>query len=159
MKKRTKTPRRLFTVDQANNMLPLVRAIASDLSELYVDLVERQQRLDHLSSGRDRNAEDPYSDELRDVESELERDKQRLREYVEELKQLGVECKDPGRGLIDFPSDMDGRTVYLCWKLDEPELLYWHELDSGFGGRQSLTADSVTADSVADGPTESFEHN
>jgi hypothetical protein len=43
------------------------------------------------------------------------------------------------KGLVDFPTIMDGRTVCLCWKLDEPEVLFWHEWDSGFAGRQPLT--------------------
>ena len=134
---------KLFTVEEANNMLPLVRAIAQDLSRLYSELVERQQRLDHLSSGREQAEDDPYGEELRQVEVELDRDKTKLRDYVEELRQLGVECKDPEKGLVDFPSEMDGRVVYLCWKMDEPEVLYWHELDRGFSGRQALTAGSI----------------
>jgi hypothetical protein len=55
---------------------------------------------------------------------------------------LGVEPKG-GDGLVDFPALWDGRLVYLCWKLGEPEVLYWHEIDAGFAGRQPLTADSV----------------
>jgi hypothetical protein len=47
-------------------------------------------------------------------------------------------------GLVDFPSLMDGRIVYLCWRLGEPEVLHWHELKSGFAGRQSLTAGSLS---------------
>jgi hypothetical protein len=145
---------KLFTVEQANAMLPLVRAIAGDLSALYTDLVERQQRLDHLASGRQRASGDVYGDELRHMEEELERDKQRLRELANELNQLGVQCKDPARGLIDFPCEMDGRTVLLCWKLDEPEVLFWHEIDAGFAGRQPLTAGSVS-----NGADRSFESN
>jgi hypothetical protein len=140
---------KLFTVEQANAMLPLVRAIVGDLSSLYCDLVGRHERLEHLASSRKAAKGDPYADELQQIEAELERDKLKLREYVAELHDLGVECKDPGRGLIDFPAKMDGKVVYLCWKLDEPELLYWHDLDAGFAGRQSLTAGSV-ADSSDD---------
>ena len=135
--------KKLFTVDQANKMLPLVRAIAADLQALYLNLVERQRRLDHLSSGRDEDASDPYSDELRAIESQMETDRERLREFVAELSDLGVECKDPAQGLIDFPSEMDGEVVYLCWKLDESEVHHWHALDAGFAGRRSLTAGAV----------------
>ena len=136
-------PAKLFTVEQANSMLPLVRAIVADLSKLFRDLADRQTRLDHLTSGRERDEADVYSDELREMESQLQQDRLQLREYAKELHDLGVECKDPLRGLIDFPSEMDGRIVYLCWKLGEEEVLHWHELDAGFSGRQSLTAGSV----------------
>jgi hypothetical protein len=134
---------KLFTVEQANAMLPLVRAIVGDLSSLYRDLVGRHERLEHLAKSRKSAKGDPYADELQQMEADLERDKLKLREFVAELQHLGVECKDPGRGLIDFPARMDGKVVYLCWKLDEPELLYWHDLDAGFAGRQSLTVGSA----------------
>jgi hypothetical protein len=136
-------PARLFTIDQANAMLPLVRAICLDLSNLARDVMERRHRLALLTAGRELKSGDPYSDELSQMEAELEQDAARLQEYVDELRQLGVEPKGAVEGLVDFPSDLDGRIVYLCWKLGEPEVLYWHDLDSGYAGRQPLTAGSV----------------
>src|SRR5262252_5376812 len=108
-------PERLFTIDQANSMLPLVRAITNDLANLAKDVVERRHRLALLTSGRDLKPGDPYSDELAQMEAELERGATRLQEYVEELRELGVEPKGAVEGLVDFPSNMDGKTVYLCW--------------------------------------------
>src|SRR6476646_11866717 len=137
-------PTRLFTIDQANAMLPLVRAITTDLASLAKDVVERRHRLALLTSGRELKTGDPYSDELAQMESELERDAIRLQGYVDELRELGVEPKGAVEGLVDFPSLVDGKLVLLCWKLGEPEILYWHDLDSGFGGRQPLTAGSVS---------------
>lgn len=64
---------------------------------------------------------------------------QEIRALVTELAELGVEVKDPDQGLIDFRSDREGREVYLCWKLGEgTRIMYWHELDAGFAGRQRL---------------------
>jgi hypothetical protein len=136
-------PARVFTIEQANAMLPLVRAICSDLSTLASDVLERRHRLALLTAGRELKTGDPYSDELAHMEAELERDARRLQEYVEELRQLGVEPKGAVEGLVDFPCQMDGRVIYLCWKLGEPEVLYWHDLESGYAGRQPLTAGSV----------------
>jgi hypothetical protein len=130
-------PRRLFTIEEANATLPLVRAIAEDMSQLAREVVERRQRLATLQQFR-RKGKDVYSDELAEVEAELEGDMTRLNEYVEELRELGVEAKNGVEGLVDFPCEMDGRIVYLCWKLDEPEVRFWHELDAGFAGRQPL---------------------
>ena len=137
-------PERFFTIDQANATLPLVRAITSDLATLAKDVVERRHRLALLTSGRDLKPGDPYSDELAQMEAELERDAIRLQGYVDELRELGVEPKGAVEGLVDFPCKLDGRIVLLCWKLGEPEVLFWHDLDAGFRGRQPLTAGSVS---------------
>jgi hypothetical protein len=129
---------RIFTLEQANAMLPLVRAIAKDLAELSRDVIERRERLNALLAGRGQQSRDIYSEELAQIDDELAKDSDRLREYVRELEELGVELKNPPEGLVDFRCLMDGRVVYLCWKLDEPEIQHWHELDAGFAGRQPL---------------------
>jgi hypothetical protein len=54
------------------------------------------------------------------------------------IHDLGVELKDPAMGLIDFLALRDGREVYLCWRLGETAIDYWHETDTGFAGRQPL---------------------
>jgi len=137
-------PARLFTIEQANAMLPLVKAICTDLAGLAGDVMERRHRLALLIAGRDLKPGDPYSDELAQMEADLERDALRLQEYVAELRELGVEPKGAIEGLVDFPCELDGRIVYLCWKLGEPEILYWHDLEAGFAGRQPLTAGTVS---------------
>ena len=55
-----------------------------------------------------------------------------------QLEELDVVVRDLERGLIDFPSMINGEEVYLCWLLDEPEVVYWHAPESGFGGRRPL---------------------
>ncbi len=130
-----------FTLQEANATLPLVRAIVSDLVHLARDVVERRQRVSALTAGRPRDAQDLYHQELAQIEEELEKDSRQLEEYVEELRQLGVEPKSATDGLVDFPAVLDGRAIYLCWKLGEPEVLFWHDLDAGFRGRQPLAAE------------------
>ena len=139
-------PSKLFTVEQANAVLPLVRAITADLVQLSREVLERRERLALLTSGRPNTAKDPYSEELAQIEEELEKDTEQLEAYVEELRELGVEPKSGLDGLVDFPSQMDGRIVLLCWKLGEPEVTHWHELHAGFAGRQSLVAGSLARD-------------
>ena len=146
-------PRKLFTVEQANAALPLVRSITADLVQLSREVIERRERLALLSAGRSATAADPYSQELTQIEEELEKDSIQLQEYVEELRALGVEPKSGPEGLIDFPSMMDDRLVFLCWKLGESELMYWHELEAGYRGRQSLVAGTLT-DEGAPGPND-----
>jgi hypothetical protein len=143
--------RKLFTPEQANAALPLVRAIVKDLSELSREVIERRERLGMLLDGRQHGPRDLYAEELTQIEQELEKDTERLQEYVDELRQIGVDPKNGPDGLVDFPAMMDGRPVYLCWKLGEPEVLHWHDLEAGFRGRQLLTADSIPAGGVSAG--------
>lgn len=63
---------------------------------------------------------------------------QGLRDALEELQTFGCELKDPETGLIDFLSLRDGQEVYLCWKLGEQRIEFWHYLHTGFAGRQPL---------------------
>ncbi len=157
--------RRVFTVEQANATLPLVRAIMTDLVQLSQEIIERRQRLSLLmgdvpsekasgkASGKmsgghsssktaKKKAErdDPYRDELIQIEKDVERDTRQLREYVDELRAIGAEPKGGPDGLVDFPSIIDGEKVFLCWKLDEPKVMYYHGLDDGFAGRQAIPA-------------------
>jgi hypothetical protein len=129
--------KKYFTVAEANATLPLVRAIVRDITELAPDLRDRHDRLGKLGA-RKRVPGNAYDEELEHLEAEYERDKERMREYLAELEKLGAELKDYFSGLIDFPCWMDGREVYLCWRLGEAEVGHWHELDAGFAGRQKL---------------------
>jgi hypothetical protein len=138
MAEKTRPRRRFFTVDEANARLPLVRAIVADMVALARDVLDRRQRLSSLLEGRKASSGDAYTDELRSMQKTLDRDAERLQEFAQELKDLGVEAKGAVEGLVDFPSQLDGREVCLCWRLGEPEVLYWHELEAGFAGRQPL---------------------
>ncbi|HTI51375.1 MAG TPA: DUF2203 domain-containing protein [Planctomycetaceae bacterium] len=143
----TPSPTKHFTIDEANHALPLVRAIVADIVRQYRDITERKERLAQIQKSRGpkgRAAGDLYSEEVAQVEEDLEKEVAVLQEYIEELEKLGVEIKDLSRGLVDFRSMLDGREVYLCWLLGEEEVTHWHELDAGFAGRQSLLATSAS---------------
>jgi len=133
-------PRRLFTVEEANAALPLVRAIVADLAGLSREVIDRRRRLSLLLDGRAADSGDPYREELVQIVEELDKDSRRLREYAEELRALGVEPTSGPEGLVDFPAVVDGRKVRLCWKLGEPEVCHWHEVDAGFRERRPLAA-------------------
>lgn len=137
---------RYYTVEDANRALPYVRAIVADIVRQYEVVEELQQRLARIGRERKRNAasDDLYSEELAQFRRELEAEEERLETFHQELKALGVELRNAD-GLCDFPSRMDGRDVYLCWRLGEPTVAHWHELDGGFAGRHRI-ADAVDAD-------------
>jgi hypothetical protein len=129
--------RRFFSVDDANKALPLVKRIVGDIVAQSHVVSDLRRRLDSVGQNRKRPAGDPYWEELAQSQSEMEAEEAKLSEYIEELTRLGVELKGP-EGLCDFPSLREGREVYLCWRLGEPEVQYWHEVDAGFSGRQPL---------------------
>jgi hypothetical protein len=145
MAHRRSSRRDSFTVEEANATLPLVGAIVADLANLSREVIERRRRLSFLLSGRDPNDRDLYHQELVQVERDLEKDAAHLREYVEELRALGVEAAHGPEGIVTFPSMLDGRRVRLSWKLGEPEVLFWHDVEAGFRQRQALYADGVAA--------------
>jgi hypothetical protein len=129
--------RKLFTPAQANAMLPLLRSILRDVTQLAHELRDRHDRLQRLT-GDGKGLGSAHREEVQEMEGEFERGRERMQDYLQELDKLGIELKDPFTGLVDFRSMIDGREVYLCWRLDEPEVAHWHELDAGFAGRQKL---------------------
>ena len=132
--------KKYYTVEEANKTLPLVRAIVTDIVRQYELVIELKQRLAAVLSERRRPSSDPYSEELAQSQAELETEEQKLRSFIDELSELGVEFKGGPDGLCDFLSLMDGHEVYLCWRLGEPEILHWHELNAGFAGRKPIPA-------------------
>src|SRR6266851_1641085 len=133
--KKPTTKKKYFTVVEANAVLPLARSIVRDIAELADSLQERYDRL--TAEG------DPAGVQKEDWEQEMEQDQEKMRDYVQELQQLGIELKDFHAGLIDFPARMGNREVYLCWKLGELEVAHWHELDAGFAGRRKIRLETA----------------
>jgi hypothetical protein len=122
-------PKRRFTLAQANQTLPLVRRIVEDIVRTHKSATALHEKLEHTSHARDRQS----------LTERLDEDKRHLREYVDELAAVGCELKDFETGLIDFVGRHQGRDVYLCWKHGEEKIQYWHELHTGFAGRQSVS--------------------
>src|SRR5262249_41911942 len=130
--------KKYFTVTEANATLPLLRSILRDVTELTRELHERQERLSRVQPPPRGQMGEAYREELKEIEADVERGQERMREYIQELHSLGVELKDPTTGLVDFRAILDDHEVYLCWRLGESEVAHWHELDAGFAGRKKL---------------------
>lgn len=128
--------RKLYTVDEANAMLPLLRVILRDITTLAAELRDQNERLINLQQPD--GLDQAHREEVQQLEEEFERGQEKMREYVLELESLDVELKDYFTGLIDFRHLREGREVYLCWRLGEPEVAHWHELNTGFAGRKKI---------------------
>jgi hypothetical protein len=126
---------RYFTIEQANSTLPLVRRIVGDLLQLHprwraavVAFETEQAAVTALGE----------TDAARLARLEAGRLAGEIEACLEELEQVGCVFKGFDAGLVDFPSVLEGRDVYLCWQFDEPSVEHWHELDGGFAGRHPL---------------------
>ncbi len=117
--------RRLYTPELANKSLPLVARIAADIRRVANELRAEFQKLPAAAD------EDSVPDRIVALRDEFEA-------LLGELDRLGVELKDPMTGLLDFRALRDGQEVYLCWRLEEPEVGHWHELAAGFAGRRPI---------------------
>lgn len=123
---------KVFTIEEANRTLPLVRRIVRDIVSTHSELLARAEAYRGLA------VTDRSGTERRHLESELRELTERVNEYIEELTQIGAQFKGFEGGLVDFNGVLDGRPVLLCWKLGEDSVEWWHEIDAGFAGRQRL---------------------
>jgi hypothetical protein len=126
---------KLFTIEQANKTLPLVRKIVEDIVQQHRLWRETILEFDLVSSSARADEPDARAEELERKAQSLARE---IDSYQRELDVLGIELKDRRLGLVDFPSEISGRRVLLCWRLGEPEVQFWHEVDAGYAGRQRL---------------------
>jgi hypothetical protein len=126
---------KVFTVESANRTLPLVRRIVEDLVRQYGLWQKRLTQCEVAAAG----SQSAQRGEAAALQREVQALAAEIEGYVEELASLGAEAKAPlDGGLVDFPGEVDGRRVYLCWRLGEPSVQHWHEIDAGFAGRQPL---------------------
>lgn len=120
-------------------MLPLVRRIAQDIVDQY-------GRWRDVVSACEVAAAGAHGAGLGEAES-LQREAQALaaeiESYIAELTALGVESRGLEMGLVDFPGEIDGRPVYLCWRVGEQAVEHWHEVGAGFAGRRRLDSATV----------------
>ena len=117
-----------YTAEEANALLPSLRASLERIREARQVVLsggERIRRAAPLDGGERQGQE--FWDAL-----------QTLRREVEGLNEQGIVLRDPESGLVDFPARRGGEEIFLCWRLGEDRVAYWHGPDSGFAGRKPL---------------------
>ncbi len=152
---------RFFDLDEANQLVPEVRTILEGLRDERAELIRLRDQLLFIESAADTPSQTPTEASRRgttrqggrdDDEAEApgrtnERRVLRLRMQgvidqmqagVARIDELGITLREIETGLIDFPALVAGRQVFLCWRLGEDDVAWWHELGDGFGGRQAL---------------------
>lgn len=129
---------RYFTLEEATALLPQLTPLLEEIAALQPRLVEAERGLASRNWQARTNGRVHHRDSSGAEHAARHRVLAELNARIAQLRQLGVELKDPRSGLIDFPSLREGRVVYLCWRLGEPVIEYWHDVDTGFAGRQPL---------------------
>jgi hypothetical protein len=119
---------RRFTAEEANAMLSELRERLARMREARQVMLRSGERVREAVAG---NGGGPEGREYTEAA-------QTLKEGVEHLSEQGIILRDVEAGLVDFPSIREGRPVFLCWRLGEDAVGYWHDVDTGFPGRRPL---------------------
>jgi hypothetical protein len=127
---------KLFTVDEANAALPLVRRITTDLRESWHAWQEAVTRYELAAAGT--RSDEGENERLVALRDQVQARAARVSRLLGELAAVGCELKDFDQGLVDFYALAEDRLVYLCWRLGEDRIAWWHEVDAGFAGRRPL---------------------
>jgi len=130
---------RTFTLQEAQTLLPVLESLLRTAidGKKFIESVDNEfQELAHrvfLSGGLFINIVS-----LARRKAEREKTVQRVKDAVAEIDAIGVQVKDLEIGLLDFPCEVDGRTILLCWKLGEKGITHWHGVSEGFAGRKPI---------------------
>jgi hypothetical protein len=122
------TTDRTFTVEEANALLPELTESLSEIRRARQVILARGE---HLGRVAELNGGGEIGQELWDALSTLRRE-------VEALTDRGIVLRDPETGLVDFPAQVEGRPAFLCWRLGEERVGFWHGPEGGFAGRRPL---------------------
>jgi len=130
---------RRYTLAEATALLPEVIPVLEGLRDAYLEVRAVQAAVSAQARGASGDGHllaDPCDEG--GGENHIERLNQRIRQSAAQLDRWGIELKDPEKGLIDFFHERDGRMVYLCFQLGETAIAHWHDLHTGFAGRQPI---------------------
>lgn len=127
---------RIFTIDEAERTLPLLRRILSDLRSEYDAWRAALAGYELLAAGS--KADEGESDAQVAARAEVTIAADRINGFLGELEEIGCHFKGFEEGLVDFYALREDRLVFLCWKLGEDRITQWHEVDAGFAGRRPI---------------------
>lgn len=120
-----------FTLQQANEALKIIRPIMKDVQVIRQKILANQPEAwpaIEKSAGNGGNK----------ALSAMVQDFERLDALIHQILDTGAQIKDINSGLLDFSAMRNGREVYLCWKYGEGDIAFWHDMDAGYAGRQSI---------------------
>jgi hypothetical protein len=123
--------RKLFTVAQANEVLPRVERLVLALRDRIAWMQTRPRQITFMLPDQQVINESP-------VDPDYFKTLLMIRKMLQEVDGLGAQVKDLGSGLVDFPSRLHGRDILLCWQVGERRVAFYHDMEAGFAGRQPI---------------------
>ena len=129
---------RYYTLSEANELVPWLKETFGRLASLTQRMGQGQRELLDVLRQSKRNGHSDTGAQIQEKRREIKAATEETNRMLREITDKGIEVRDVARGLVDFPSQRDGRDVYLCWTLRENQVKFWHETDAGFAGRQPL---------------------
>src|SRR5262245_19937948 len=122
---------RIFTLSEAQSLIPVLRPLLEGMGEVWNRIRELNPEIQKARDNAQFGGFSRFGVEY--VESVSH-----LIQLIQQIKEMGVLLKDADKGLCDFPYMRQGRVVYLCWQLGEDRIEYWHDVETGFAGREPL---------------------
>jgi hypothetical protein len=132
-------PDRTFTLDEAQTLLPVLESLLRSAvggKKIMEEVEAEMQALNHrifLNGGTHVNVVAVARRKAERVKAE-----QRAKDALAEIDSIGVQVKDLGIGLLDFPCEVEGSIVLLCWRMGEHSITHWHSTEEGFAGRKPI---------------------
>ncbi len=120
-----------FTIEEANAALRVIRPLMEEIQRIRGKIIAQRPEIWPAMARSVGNGGNPAL-------SRLVKEFDRLDQAVRQILATGAQIKDIDTGLLDFPAWREGHEVYLCWKVGEDEIAFWHEVDAGFAGRQPI---------------------
>ncbi len=119
-----------YTREEARALLPQLRLWLAELNRLREEAERYEKRLGGLAADGQDTGGGTVNNWIRALAG--------MQTVLQEFQCREIFIKDLSRGLIDFPALVGGKEVFLCWESDEDDIEFWHDLDTGYGGREKL---------------------
>jgi len=130
--------RRQFTLDEANALVPWLEETFQRLANMRREQTDAQSQLDELLEHRGSNGSSSSNEAMQQAQGNVDRLARLMEEGFQDILAEGIIVRDVATGLVDFPSQREGREVFLCWIRGEERIDFWHETNRGFAHRQPL---------------------
>jgi hypothetical protein len=128
---------KLFTVEEANKVLPVLEGILKEIVSLKRKIENKQAEIDALEIITDENTPKVRA-ELIDRSREFNEMVDEFNRLIKQIENTGAVLKDVDQGLVDFYGTVQGNMVFLCWKTGEASVSHWHDIGSGFANRKAI---------------------